>query len=429
MASGNTSEGGGRRRSSDQARPRLILLFSRFPVGTETFLQREVSALERIGADFECWSLWRGERVFGQKVIRRTPLWGLLTLLWWLPFWAVSRPFRCGRILRALGTLDWRLRINLLENLMGLGLGLAHAHRLRREAPPGVVLHAVWASLPATFGWTVHQLTDLPFTFAGHAYDLFEDGGDALIGIKIRSAIWIRTSTLAGQRRFLELGAPPERVNVIRRGLSELPSPHRLRSPRSRLRLLVVGRFVEKMGYDRLASLFDALQAEAMLFEARIIGEGPERPKFERRRAASAWRKQVETMGSQPFSAVEEALAWCDVLVFTGIVAGSGDRAGFPNIIGEAMAVGRPVVATRVGGVDEVLEDGVNGFVSNDVSAQLRALRLLRDNDDLYACVAGAARDWAKREFDAMRNMRTLISTLESRVQAAETARPPGSPR
>lgn len=393
---------------------KIVLLFTRFPVATETFLQREVRALQQSGARFECWSLWKGVESFEGIAVRRTPLTGLLKLLWCLPYWLLTHPRRMGWILRGLTRLRWRNPTNYAENLLGIGLGLVHARQFVRSRD-SLVLHAVWASLPAAFGWTVHKLTALPFTFAGHAYDLFEDGGDGLLGEKIQAASWFRSSTDMGRRRLIQFGAPESRTQVIRRGLIPMPSCQAVRWPREVVRLLSVGRFVPKMGYSLLAEVFDALQSQSIEFEARIIGEGPGREIFEQRRQAAPWRQRVTLLGQQPYARVEEALAWTDLLLFTGVVAESGDQAGLPNIIGEAMAVGRPVVTTVVGGVGELLDGSPEKLIATrSTEERMEAIRKLRDDAALYSCLAKAGRDWVEREFDAGQNVRQLRAALEA---------------
>lgn len=398
---------------------RLILLFTSFPVATETFLQREVAALRRAEVPIEVWSLWKGEpRVEGHP-IRIVPLATLFFLVGWIPFWLVKRPRACRVVMHAvLRDLRWRNWTNFGENLIGIALGMACARKIESEATPDTVLHAVWASMPAAFGWVVHQLTGLPFSFAGHAYDLFEDGGDGLIGKKLEAAFGIRTSTRAGLIRLRELGADPAAVSVIRRGLLDLPAVASMRSGRHPVRLVTVGRFVSKMGYDLLGQVFDELVRRGIPFEARLVGSGSEMKSFETRRMRSKWSENVQLLGAQPFTAVEATLRWGDILLFTGQVASSGDRAGFPNVIGEAMAVGRPVVATEVGAVPEVLEHGVNGLLAHSAVDFVDGIEQLSSDDVFYAKLAGAGRFWTEREFNLQRNMAVFMDWIASRVIA-----------
>lgn len=384
---------------------RVLLIFTTFPVPTETFLQREVEALQVAGRPVELWSLWGGGDSFRDQPIRRVPWTDLFGLFFWLPYWLLRRPRAGLLVLGALGHIRWRNWTNLGENLLGLGLGVVRAREIERTAGPDTRLHGVWASLPAAFAWTVHRLTGLPFSFAAHAYDLFEHGGDGMLGLKLGATEGIRTSTGTGRERLRELGARADQIVVIPRGLCRLPTPLPARPERAPIRLLAVGRFVPKMGFDLLADIFDGLAEAELSFVARVIGDGPEFAGFAERRANASWSDQVELLGAQPFVEVESALRWADVLLFTGKVARSGDRAGFPNIVGEALAAGCPVVATPVGAVAEQIQDGGNGLLAVDHGGFVAAIRRLQEDPELFSRLATAGPDWARSAFDAHRHM------------------------
>tara|TARA_B110000037_G_scaffold146860_1_gene165846 strand:- start:61094 stop:62290 length:1197 start_codon:yes stop_codon:yes gene_type:complete len=392
---------------------RLVLLFSTFPVRTETFLQREVEALLKADREIELWSFWGGEVEFRGRPVQRFRLVELWLLLLMLPYWFLRSPRRFFRVFRNLVRLRWRNPTNFFENLLGFGYGIILARKFEREATDDTVLHAVWASLPATIGWTVHLLTGLRFSFAGHAYDLFEDGGDALIRQKMEAACALRTSTEAGAARFLELGADQSRLRVIRRGFAQMPSYEPKATLSTPLRLAVVGRFVPKMGYDLLGDILDHIAAKGVLFQLCIIGDGPGRRAFEMRMDRSVWADRVELRGAQPFEEVLRLLSASDALLFTGTLAKSGDQAGFPNVIAEAMALGCSVIASPVGGVTEVVQHRVNGFVAGAPEAYFEAIIELQASDEKRFAQLAKARKWVEENFNAHANMAEFCDFIE----------------
>lgn len=385
----------------------LVLLFTTFPVATETFLQREVKALAAEGVDLELWSLWKGKAKFGNLPVNRPSVAGWFSVLGSVPYWALRHPRRFLRILRPFLSRRPPNRLNLGENLLGLALGLRFARVFEKRRDP-FVLHAVWASLPATFAWTLFTLTGKGFSFAAHAYDLFEDGGDWLLPEKCRDAFWIRTSARVGESRLRELGAAGEKIAMIRRGLLEWP-PTRdpaERRPEAILRIVSVGRLVEKMGHALQLQAYAELHAQDIAFEAEWIGDGPLRATLNEQIVEFGLENHVRLRGARPFSEVRRVLSQSNLALFTGVVAANGDQAGFPNFIGEAMAWGVPVVATRVGAVEEVITDGVNGLIATNRAEIVAAVKSIRDNPAAARVRASRAREWIEENFDARANMR-----------------------
>jgi glycosyltransferase involved in cell wall biosynthesis len=390
----------------EQKRPKRVgLIFTRYPVLSETFLRREVEALQTHSEDWEVLVMWGSEDPQAPAKIRYRP-WELMALAYWIPYWAMARPRALCRLTSAL--LHGRIPTvtNFFENLLGLGIAICWAKRLSRRYRH---LHAVWASGPGTVAWGVHCLTGTPYSLAGHAYDLFEGGGDGWLKWKIPDATFIRTSTLAGRDQWLLQGARGEDVHVIRRGLSSLPPRRSGWMAQAPFRLLSVGRMVEKMGYGYLLALLLALQKTGLSFEAVWVGDGPLRRRLQEQLRATDLDRKVKLTGALPYAEVEQYYAWADLFLFTGEVANSGDRAGFPNALGEAMAWGVPIATTAVGGVTEVIEPDINGLILPDKinSAALQIAELM-GNPERCERYQATARAWVEKEFIAERNMQHL---------------------
>jgi glycosyltransferase involved in cell wall biosynthesis len=88
------------------------------------------------------------------------------------------------------------------------------------------------------------------------------------------------------------------------------------------------------------------------------------------------------------------ALAAADVAVVPSVVDEAGNVDGLPNSLLEALAAGRPVVATRVGGIPDVVEDGANGILvpGKDPAALATALERLARDPETRARLGAEAR-------------------------------------
>jgi glycosyltransferase involved in cell wall biosynthesis len=390
------------------SRPVVAYLFTTFPKSTETFLQREVSALLALGVELRLYSMWGGGGNFEGRPVQAFPKWKLFTLIWWLPWLACRRPRPAADLLRGIGARRAPSWLNLFENLLGLGFALVHAAHFRRERPAHV--HAVWGGAPAAAAWLLWRMDGHPYSGAGHAYDLYQDGGDGWLREKLAPALFIHTSTEMGRRTLLEKGLDEARIHVIRRGLETLPPLKPLRPGRTPLRLLCVARLVPKKGLDHQLRIYAALKAAGVAFEARIAGDGPLRAELEKLARDLGLANAIRFLGHVPQEGVVELRAWADVLLHTGVVAADGDRDGLPNVIPEAMAVGVLVVTSPAAATTEAITDGVTGRVipPEDAQAWVACLRELRDDDALALRLRTAARAWVEVYFDATRNAACL---------------------
>jgi glycosyltransferase involved in cell wall biosynthesis len=152
----------------------------------------------------------------------------------------------------------------------------------------------------------------------------------------------------------------------------------------------VDGRFVFAGRLTRQKALGTAIEAVARVPGARllVLGDGPERDELEQRVRELDLTERVELAGPRPRREVLRALSGARAAVL------SSDWENLPHAAVEALAVGTPVVATDVGGVSEVVHDGVNGLLvpAGAPDALARALSSLLESQQLRDRLAAAAR-------------------------------------
>ena len=398
--------------SSD--RPVIAYLFTTFPSPTETFLQREITALRARDVRLRLYSLWGGSSSFRGLPVERFSKWRLLMLFWLIPYEAWRRPEVLRELLRGLAGRRAPSWLNFWENMLGAGFACIHARAFRRDPPS--LIHAAWGGAPATAAWLLWRIDGHRYSAAAHAYDLFEHGGDWWLTEKLAPAAFVHTSTEMGRRVILERGLPAEKVFCIRRGLDRILPMKPLRSSRAPLNLLCVARLVEKKGVDRQLRIYAALRDAGVPFAARIVGEGPLRPALESLAGSLGVAADVTFTGHLPHHEVWGELEKADVLLHTGVVAPSGDRDGLPNVIAEAMAAGVPVVTSPTAGTTEAVTDGVTGIVLpvDRPEAWVAALRRLASDDGFCEALRRPARRWIEDNFDVRSNTEKLLVRLEA---------------
>ncbi|MGH2476795.1 MAG: glycosyltransferase, partial [Candidatus Limnocylindrales bacterium] len=127
--------------------------------------------------------------------------------------------------------------------------------------------------------------------------------------------------------------------------------------------------------------------------------------------------------GRRTRAQVIAALGDADLLVAPSVVARNGKREGIPVVLMEAMSCGLPVVASRLSGIPELVDDGENGSLvtPGDPVALADAIARLAADPGLRARMGAAARTRIERDFDLVANARAILE----RIADADDARSP----
>lgn len=161
--------------------------------------------------------------------------------------------------------------------------------------------------------------------------------------------------------------------------------------------LVVVGRLDRQKGIDVLLDALVYFRQSKRPF-VTIVGAGPEREALERKARQLNLTDRVRFVGWQPNP--KDWIAAADALVLPS------RWEGMPNVVLEAMAAGKPVIATDVEGVADLIEDGVHGFIapSNDATGLGWAIYRFLTARPQWTAIGEAAREKATAEFsfDAM---------------------------
>ena len=243
----------------------------------------------------------------------------------------------------------------------------------------------------------------------GGTLEEFQRAGGARLTVLKRA----RTCTL---RRARMLVVPSRYLAEIARGwgldaerLHVVPNPAppaRKTEATERSGLVFAGRLT------RQKAMHVALDALAYVptTALTIIGDGPDRARLERHAHDAGLNGRVRFVGSLPREQVLDALAGAEAAVL------SSDWENFPHAAVEALAVGTPMVATDVGGVGELISDGVNGLLVPPGSPEAfgHALRQLLESPELQSRLSAGARE-SVRELGADR----IYGRIEELLEAA----------
>ncbi|MBU6411078.1 MAG: glycosyltransferase, partial [Verrucomicrobia bacterium] len=186
-------------------------------------------------------------------------------------------------------------------------------------------------------------------------------------------------------------------------------------------RILSVGRLVEKKGFSDLIGACQILKQRNVRFNCELVGTGALSSvlKEEIRRRGVADR--IQMIGPLPQETLRAHYHGASVFVLPCRPAGDGDRDILPNVIKEALAVGVPVVTTRLEGMDELIKDGVNGLLAapGDAPGLADRIELLLGDSQLRHRLAAQGRKAVEARFDRQANVAQLRNLLERALSQA----------
>lgn len=127
--------------------------------------------------------------------------------------------------------------------------------------------------------------------------------------------------------------------------------------------LLFVGRISDKKGLSTLIDSISILQNLNDDVQLSIVGDGPLRKQLEKRVDELKLNKYIRFMGMISDRELTDLYISSDIVIVPSIITEYGDTEGLPVVILEAMAAGKPIIASNVSGIPDVIKDGINGFL------------------------------------------------------------------
>jgi colanic acid/amylovoran biosynthesis glycosyltransferase len=388
---------------------RLGYLFERFPAFTQTFCARELAELYRQGATPPVFSI-------------RRP--------------AEDRPVNIPlekihvHYLPDTNSLKFKIRTKLISprfRPLWAGSGdLRDKGRYREALYLGPKLrkarvshiHVHFAGLASRTAWWIKRLFGVTYSFTGHANDIFCPKPDqrVTLGDLVGEASFVVAVSDFGAN-WLRRGFPEaaDKVYRVYNGLDL--STFRPSIPGSKpMRLLSVGRLIEKKGFIFLVEACRILSSSGLSFTCEIVGEGPERHRLEELIRAYRLSDQVRLTGSKPQTEIVDLLARSSLFVFPAIHDSTGDSDNLPTVLVEALASKLPIIATGIAGIPEIVRHNENGILiqEKDAGQLADAIRLLADNRELLEKYGQISQTIAAEKF-ALPNTVSQLKSLFAR--------------
>ncbi|MBC6441000.1 MAG: glycosyltransferase family 4 protein [Rhodospirillales bacterium] len=350
---------------------RVAFVLKGYPRLSETFIAQEIRALEARGLAIEIVSLRHPTDTATHPVHDE-----IVAPVTYLPEYIHQEPARVISAWRTARRLpgypaarrQWLadLRRDMTRNRLRR---FGQACVLAAEVAPRVRhLHAHFLHTPASVARYAAMMTGLAWTGSAHAKDIYTSP-DWELREKLADCGWLVTCTAANCEHLGHL-APEGRVDLVYHGLdlARWPAaPERNRTADGSdaddpVRLVSVGRLVEKKGYDDLLAALARL-SPGLHWRLNHIGGGPLGTALKAQGEQSGIADRITWHGAKPQSDVLAAYRAADAFVLASRIAGDGNRDGLPNVLMEAQSQNLAIVATRVSAVPELIVDGDTGLL------------------------------------------------------------------
>ena len=356
----------------------IAYLTSEYPAHSHTFVRREIDALRRKGLSIAPFSIRKASG--SVRIDEAVP--AVLTREL-VKCWPAAAAALLARPVKAFSTwqLALRHRVPGIRALLWSQFHFAEAMVLAAVLRKAQVahLHCHFANSGATVGMLAAHFLQIPWSLTLHGISETDYPAGLLLCDKLAEAKFVACASWFIRAQAMRL-APMElwpKLSVVRCGvdvaaLSE-PLPAQINGP---IKIVSVGRMSAEKGQLGLIEAFAQLVSNEVDVHLTLVGDGPLRDSIKKAVADRGLSDRVRMMGALPERETLLEIASCHAFILPSLME------GLPVVLMEAMALGKPVVASHIAGIPELVEHGVTGLLFRPgdwADLAEKALQLIKD--------------------------------------------------
>ena len=265
------------------------------------------------------------------------------------------------------------------------------------------------------------NILEKPFTFTAHAYEIFSNKvhSDIRLNTLVKNAAQVITPSEFNKNFIIEkTGCDPDKIGIVRATIrtdkfSGLPKTN---TDKTKIKIISVGRLVEKKGFEYLIRAMKKVTEKHPETFLNIIGDGELMTDLKKLSHELSLAKSINFFGAQPNEICMEELLSSDIAVLPCVVAQDGDMDVCPLTLQEAMAMGIPVISTKVGSVPELIINGKEGILvdQKNVNELADSIIKLINNFSLRDKLGKSGRKKIHGEFNIKKQVDKLMSLWNS---------------
>ncbi len=393
-----------------RALEKVAYLLDVFPQLSETFILNEIVQLMNNGVKVAIFSrkkprekihhakaeeLMKQTRYLSENDVSR------LKKIWLHLYFFITSPIRYLKtfLFSYRNSSFWHFKQSVIyaKEIKSLGAQHIHSHYAASTATEYAMLVSMLSGIPYTF--TAHGWYDI-FTYPPSDFNLRAERAKAVVTVSNFNRNYIL-------KRF---NIPSEKVYSIHCGI-DISFFNNLRHIEKDEKLILsVARLHPVKGLDYLVKACDILKNKGLSFKCVIVGEGSEKENLRKLILQRELKSYVELAGAKVQDEILKYYHKARIFVLPSVTE------GLPVTLMEAMACKIPVVATKICGIPELVEDGVNGFLvpPKDPQRLADAIEVLLKDSELCRRFGEEGRRKVEREFNLEKQVKKLIELWES---------------
>lgn len=405
--------------------PRIAYITGEYPRATDTFIQREVSALRGKGLHIETISVRRPAERENVGTEQRTECEQTFYILPCSPFTLVlahlsllcCSPFAyVSAMCLAWGTRSAGIRSAAYQLFYFLEAGVVARHMKREQLAH---LHCHSADASGTVALLASHMGRFSYSLTLHGPGIFVDPVRWRLDLKIHYALFVVCISHFCRSQAMLWSNPGDwcKLHIVHCGVD--PSRYSASAHAGRgMRLLYVGRIASVKGLPVLLDAISRLVLSRADVQLTVVGDGLERPAIEACARDLGLKDHVQFVGYKSQNEVAEHMRKTDLVVMSSFAE------GVPVSLMEAMASGLPVVAPMIAGIPELVTHGESGLLvwPGDPESLETAIKCLLDDGELRARMGRAGRARVISDYDIHIEAGKLAAVFEEELSTAPAA-------
>lgn len=364
---------------------KLAYLVNTYPRASHTFIRREIQALERIAVPVHRFAM-RSDRdalvdagdIAEDYRTEHVLEMGFFRLMTTALMWMVTHPAStCVALAKA-----WSCGARGAGGPSGTGGRLRHliylveaAYIARRCRDMGIGhLHAHFGTNSATVAMLAHDLAGPRYSFTVHGPEEFDAPLALSLREKIEGAAFVVAISSFGRSQLCRWVTPSQwdKIKVVHCGIEPDRFPRQITMPSGGPRLIAIGRFSAQKGFSLLIEAIAIAAPSLPDLHLTLVGDGELRKQIKGLIDKYGLGPRITLTGWQDEAGVRKALDQAQALILPSFAE------GLPMVLMEAMANGRPVIATAIAGVPELVNRDAGWIVpAGDAMALATAIHAM----------------------------------------------------